>query len=145
MSRKPALAGVVAALAALAAASPPAGQAYVGTWTGTVTRPGAETGTWPVAMELGPLVGSIRFPTLRCGGSLTRIRAGSSPVFSELLEYGRERCVTGLRVRVSAVTATTLLWEEINAGGEVRAYGTLTRTNLPPSTAGGSGTSPGRE
>jgi hypothetical protein len=134
MRRKPVLAGVVAAIAALAAASPPAGQAYVGTWTGTASRPGAGTGTWPVVMELGPQVGSIRFPTLRCGGSLSRVRAGSSPIFREVLEYGRERCVTGLRVRISAVTATTLSWEEVTAGGEVLAHGTLTRSDPPTGT-----------
>jgi len=138
MSRKPGLAGVAAAIAALAAAaSPLAGQAYVGTWTGTATQAGAGAGTWPVVMELGPLVGSIRYPTRRCGGSLSRIRAGSSPIFRELLEFGRERCDTGLRVRISAVTATTLAWEETSAGGEVLARGTLTRSDPPPRSADG--------
>lgn len=133
-------AALLAAALALAAAAPVGAQAYVGRWMGTVTQAGTEVATWSVVMDLGPLGGSIRFPTRECGGSLSRLRAGASPIFGELLEYGRDRCTTGLRVRLSEVTATSLSWEEIDAGGTVQASGTLTRTGPPPrnaETAGG--------
>jgi hypothetical protein len=120
----------------LSAVSPLGAQAYAGTWTGTATQPGGEITTWSVAMELGASGGRIRFPSLGCGGSLAPAGGGeSSPVFRELLEYGQDRCLGGLSVRLSAIGPTSLRWEEIDGGGAVLASATLTRSGPPPRSA----------
>ncbi|MDB4948015.1 MAG: hypothetical protein JWM27_664 [Gemmatimonadetes bacterium] len=120
-----------AAVAALLAAVPCHlnGQ-LTGRWEGTASQPNSRAGTFPVVMVLDRNGGRIDFPSLGCGGTLTPAAgsAAATILFSENLDYGRDKCVLGLRVRVSRSGSGTVSWAEVDANGAALSWATLTRT-----------------
>lgn len=107
-------------------------QSYYGTWRGSATQPGANITNWTVAMKLSKESSTVDFPSLGCGGTLVYTgKNGNAFIFREALSYGISKCMAGLSVRFSLTSATTMHWEEIDAGGTALAYGTLTRDPLP--------------
>lgn len=96
------LAITVAALSALAAScaswrdgSP---LALAGTWEGMgVQVPSEDGAAWPLRMTLNPRGdGVIAYPTLHCGGSLTRLRSiGNTVMYREVITFGAETCIEG--------------------------------------------------
>jgi hypothetical protein len=103
---------------------------FTGRWEGTASQPGSQTGTFSVVMVLERGGGHIDFPSLGCGGTLAPVGGGGSgtALYYENLEYGRDKCVQGLRVRLSRSGAGTVSWAEVDGSGSALSYATLTRT-----------------
>jgi hypothetical protein len=83
------------------AAAASASEALTGTWTGSgnETRDGAESTSYPVVMRISEGGGSIDYPSLGCGGSLTALSAsGEEARFREHITYGE--CVDGGTIEV---------------------------------------------
>ena len=77
-------------------AAPAVGQDPSGVWTGIVDQPGSRAGTYPVRMTLDSASGgSIDYPSLGCGGSLSGGGGGGDYTYAERITYGRDRCVDG--------------------------------------------------
>jgi len=73
-------------------------EALAGSWEGMgVQVPSDGEAAWPLRMVLtrgGD--GSIDYPTLSCGGSLTRLRSiGNTVVYREVITHGAETCIEG--------------------------------------------------
>jgi hypothetical protein len=93
--------GVLLLAACIVAVLQPAGpasaqEAVVGTWTGLglqVFRDGRTT-TWTIRMRINADGnGTIDYPSLSCGGTLTRLRSsGEITEYREQLNYGLEKC-----------------------------------------------------
>ena len=73
-------------------------QALLGVWTGTGVQSNraGKTSTWTIQMTMAsPDQGTIEYPSLNCGGTLTFIRAvGDFREYREQLTHGMERCAT---------------------------------------------------
>ena len=81
-----------------------------GTWRGTGHQtPAAASGSdYPVVMTISAGGGSIDYPSLNCGGSLTRLSGGgTSAQFRENITYGR--CIDGGTISVNLVNGR-LAW-----------------------------------
>jgi len=66
-----------------------------GTWTGSGHQsPAGQTSDYPIVMTIGEDGGSIQYPSLSCGGSLTRLSSDStSAQYRETITYGQ--CING--------------------------------------------------
>src|SRR5262249_3107424 len=98
-----------------------------GIWRGTVVQKDPDA-RYPVEMEVkAPEGGSIRYPTLRCGGTgqVSKVD-GNPPVlpYREHIAYGN--CVDGGTIHVY-VGGDRIGWRWTGPGPTV--YGTLTREN----------------
>jgi hypothetical protein len=74
----------------------------VGTWQGVGHQtPAGKTGSdYPVVMNIGGNGGSIDYPSLKCGGSLTRLSgSATSAQYREHITYGN--CLDGGTVSVN--------------------------------------------
>lgn len=72
--------------------------AMAGTWVGEgVQTPVEPDSRWPLRVVLNPAGdGAIAYPTLGCGGPLTRLRSiGNTVVYREVITYGADTCVVG--------------------------------------------------
>lgn len=125
----------------------PAGEALLpiefgGTWTGTVqqyenTEQGALEETYPVELSLtsgavGPLVGSIDYPTLGCGGELSwldmtedSITLGESIAYDDTSDGNA--CADGASMILRFVDDQTLAWEWFWPDGTLEAEATLAK------------------
>jgi hypothetical protein len=114
-------------------------QAMAGTWEGLgVQAPVAGQESWPVRITLDARGdGAIAYPTLECGGPLTRLRSiGNTVVYREVIAYGAERCMAGGTVTVVADRGK-LFWYwtgEATEEPEVAAAAVLTRAAAPVAT-----------
>ena len=91
-----------------------------GTWRGTghQTPAGPGGADYPVVMVIGAGGGSIDYPSLSCGGSLTRLSGGAtSAQFRESITYGR--CVNGGTISVNLVNGR-LAWTWTGQEGGTR-------------------------
>lgn len=69
-----------------------------GTWVGSGHQsPAGDAGAdWSIAMTIGDGSGSIDYPSLGCGGSLSQTsRDDSSAEFHESITYGQDKCIDG--------------------------------------------------
>lgn len=112
--------------------APPARLA--GTWEGTgVQSPaGVDAETWPMKLVLDASGdGAVSYPTLGCGGPLTRIgRRGETIRFNEVITYGMDKCVKGGTVTL-VPAGGKLFWYwtgENSEDPEMTAAAVLTRT-----------------
>lgn len=146
--KKAFVAGVcLALLSAAVFASTTDEAAPLGEWSGTVTQiyQDGSQGSYPTTMTIsssdGKLGGVIRYPSLKCGGSLTFIRrvAGTGDYeFRETIEDGKDRCVDGGFVRVNFVKALddtidpdNLTWAWYFPDGRFGAIALLSRAKTP--------------
>jgi hypothetical protein len=78
-------------------------QAVAGTWEGMgVQTPDSDAPRWPLRVVLDVRGGgTIAYPTLQCGGTLTRLRSlGHTVVYREIITYGADTCIEGGTVTV---------------------------------------------
>jgi hypothetical protein len=87
-----------------------------GRWSGTVQQSGADP--YSVTMELSGSQGSVDYPQLGCGGTLTMISSGGSSFsYRESITYGQKKCIDGGIIRVTADSSgTTLDWNWSGSG-----------------------------
>lgn len=115
----------------------PAADPIVGTWKGTVDQPGH--GSYEATMTLdSPGGGTIDYPSLNCGGSLSGNGSGGVYQYRETISYGGvnsegKGCITGGDIRV-VLQGDGLFWEW-NGSYESENYyvsGKLYRTGPEP-------------
>jgi len=109
---------LIAAAAALLLGVAPAGAAdqLTGVWRGTGTQsPPGRDPEWTIVMTIGDQDGSIEYPSLGCGGTLTQLsRDGKSAEFRETITYGKDRCIDGGTITVSVVNGN-LSWSYVGS------------------------------
>jgi hypothetical protein len=105
--------GVAAVIAALALPVALSAQTSALTWTGLGLQAGTggAVETWTIRLTLNADgSASIAYPSLNCGGSLTRLRSdGDLTEYRETLTYGLDKCVNLGTVGVLP-RAGTLIW-----------------------------------
>jgi hypothetical protein len=80
----------------VAAGPPPNRKAFAGTWRGPVDQPGSQPYSMVMKLRLrnGKLSGSVDYPELGCGGTLTEGSAVPGGIMlNERLTYGVDTCV----------------------------------------------------
>ena len=90
-----------------------------GTWRGMghQTPAGSSGADWSIAMTIGANGGSIDYPSLGCGGSLSQLsRTDTSAQFRESISYGREKCIDGGTITVRYENGQ-LAWTWIGSQG----------------------------
>ncbi|NQU65826.1 MAG: ankyrin repeat domain-containing protein, partial [SAR324 cluster bacterium] len=82
--------------------------------------------------------GSIIYPDLACGGSLWSMgTANQDLIFREKIEYGKQRCVDGGKIRLSRISPEKLIWEWYNKKGIYGVGATLKKLSLKQNNAPG--------
>jgi hypothetical protein len=120
-------------------AAPAASQDPSGVWTGIVSQPGSKSGTYPMRMTLNSASGgSIDYPSLGCGGSLSGGGSAGDYTYTERITYGRERCIDGGTIHL-VLSGEQAYWEWTGSGEFASAR--LRRTSGGP--GGGPSTGPG--
>ena len=93
----------------------------IGTWSGSGHQSGGNTESmdYSVVMRIAQDGGSIDYPSLSCGGSLTQLSSsGTSAQFQEHITYGD--CVDGGAITVNLVNGK-LAWTWVGSGINVIA------------------------
>ncbi|MBT5031625.1 MAG: hypothetical protein HOM55_04945 [Proteobacteria bacterium] len=102
-----------------------------GSWQGQVSE--SEIGSYVVAVTISPdgRSGSVEYRQYPCGGSLNRISgSGAQATYSEQLNFGVEKCMAGLTVRLTYQGPNTIYFEEI-LDGQAGVYGALNQVGGP--------------
>lgn len=135
------LGGLIFSLMGPAAAF--AGDPVVGTWRGTVDQPG--WGSYEAVMTFDSAGGgTVQYPSLNCGGTLSGSGAAGAYNFTESITYGLWTpegggCVTGGSIRmVLEGDAAFWEWRGSHEGKEIYASGKLYREG-PQVTIGNCG------
>jgi len=108
-------------------------RAMAGTWEGTgIQSPADQDPAWPMRIVLNAEGdGAVAYPTLNCGGPLTRVGPGrGGVVYREVITYGAEACITGGTVTLVPANGKLFwYWTGENSNDpEVNASAVLTRT-----------------
>jgi len=134
---------LAAAVAVLVSAAAPALAAdpLVGVWQGVGRQtPVGSHPDWTIVMTINANGGSIEYPSLSCGGTLTQLsRDGASAQFHETITHGQSECIDGGTVIVKLVNGK-LLWSWTGAfyGTQYNASADVTAELVPrPSAVGG--------
>jgi hypothetical protein len=102
-----------------------------GTWRGTAHQipAGAAGSNWSMLMTIDGETGSIRYPSLHCGGTLTFLSGGtSSAQYRESITYGESACITGGVITASYSSGQLAWsWSGQSGGQAVSAVALLTR------------------
>ena len=79
-------------------------------------------------MTIGAVDGTIDYPSLGCGGKLTRIsRDAASAQFHETISYGQSHCIDGGTVTVRLAKGALLwVWTGAAGGTQYRASAEIT-------------------
>jgi hypothetical protein len=80
-----------------AAGKPADRKAFAGTWRGPVDQPGSQAYSMVMTLRLrnGKLSGSVEYPELRCGGTLTEgPQVPGGITLTERITYGGDTCVS---------------------------------------------------
>ncbi len=107
--------------------------AMAGTWEGTgIQSPAEQDPAWPMRVVLNAQGdGAVAYPTLDCGGALTRVGPGrGGVVYREVITYGADNCIKGGTVTLVPANGK-LFWYwtgEHSEDPEVNASAVLTRT-----------------
>jgi hypothetical protein len=81
--------------------SPAFAEGVGGTLAGSVTQ-SDNNATYAVDMELYGSRGSINYPSLRCGGTISFVRAaGGTFWYQESITYGTDKCINGGMIQIS--------------------------------------------
>lgn len=102
-----------------------------GLWRGTGHQSPAGTAgaDWSIAMTIGDGGGSIQYPSLNCGGSLTQIsRDATSAQYLETITFGQKACINGGTITVRYVNGNLAwTWFGQSGGKQYNAIAVLTR------------------
>jgi hypothetical protein len=105
-----------------------------GVWHGTGTQyPPGRDPDWTIVMTINDHGGSIDYPSLSCGGTLTQLsRDANSAQFRETIVYGQQRCVDGGTITVRLVNGK-LTWSYTGSanGKQFTANAKVTATLIP--------------
>jgi hypothetical protein len=107
--------------------------ALAGTWEGTgIQSPADDNPSWPMRLVLDAGGdGVVSYPSLNCGGTLTRVGPGrGGVVYREVITQGVETCISGGTVTLAPANGK-LFWYwtgENSDDPEVNASAVLTRT-----------------
>ena len=103
----------------------------VGVWSGMGHQSPAGTAgaDWSIAMTIAAGGGSIQYPSLSCGGTLTQLfRDATSAQFRESITYGREKCIDGGTITVRLFNGKlSWTWFGQSRGKQYNAIAVLTR------------------
>lgn len=110
------------------------GGGVVGQWSGRVTQygPGPHTLSYDVQMKVtgstpGEVAGTIRYPSLSCGGQLQLSSAQDTRfVYRERITFGRKECFDGGTI-FATVSGDSMSWRWVARGSEV--LGVLSRSD----------------
>jgi hypothetical protein len=104
--------------------------AFGGVWDGGVTQQGSSTPSRTLVSlnggRIGSVVGTIAYPSLRCGGELWLVSAApDSMQLGEVILYGQDKCNSRalLTIGRDKVGGLTMVWRDITGAGSAR--GTL--------------------
>jgi hypothetical protein len=101
-----------------------------GTWRGNghQSPAGAQGADWAIAMTITDGGGSIQYPSLNCGGSLTQLsRDATSAQYRETITYGTG-CVTGGEITVRYFRGKLAwTWMGSDSNRAINAIAVLTR------------------
>ena len=98
-------------------------QTLSGQWCGWAvqTGPGDHRTEWSANLSLKGPTGSMEYPSLDCGGTLTfEGTNGNVHLYRERIDYGRDRCLDGGLVGVEPV-GTSMRWEWTGSGARATA------------------------
>jgi hypothetical protein len=102
-----------------------------GTWRGTGHQSPAGTAgaDWTIAMTIGDSGGSIQYPSLSCGGSLTQIsRDALSAQYRETITFGKNACIDRGTITVRYFNGNlSWTWIGQSGGKQYNAIAVLTR------------------
>ena len=110
-------------LVCLLASAPAGAQTLSGQWCGWAvqTGPGDNRTEWSAILILKGPTGSMEYPSLACGGTLTfEGTNGNVHLYRERIDYGRDRCLDGGLVGVEPV-GTSMRWEWSGSGAKATA------------------------
>lgn len=110
-------------LVCLLASAPAEAQTLSGQWCGWAeqTGPGDRRTEWSAILSLKGPTGSMEYPSLDCGGTLTfEGTDGNIHLYRERIAYGRDRCLDGGLVGVEPV-GTSIRWEWTGSGARATA------------------------
>ena len=99
--------------------------AWLGVWVGEAIQDNSSL--WPLRATFGKTEVKVDYPLFPCGGSLElkSVHRGDSvisAVFTERLEYGKDKCLDGGQVTISQRADTFSLiykWEGYYSGGKL--------------------------
>ena len=102
-----------------------------GVWRGTghQSPAGKQGSDWSIVMTIGNGGGSIEYPSLSCGGTLTQIsRDATSAQFRESITHGRTACIDGGTITARLVNGKLAwTWFGQSRGKQYNAIAVLTR------------------
>ena len=106
-----------------------------GSWSGDVTQ-SDNNHTYSVEMELYGSAGSIKYPSLNCGGKLQFLRKdGKTFFYQENITYGKKQCIDGGTIQISPspfgyLNSWNWRWDGsgISARGVLKGNGTENKT-----------------
>ena len=110
-------------LACLLASAPAGAQTLSGQWCGWAVQigPGDNRTEWSAILILKGPTGSMEYPSLHCGGTLTfEGTNGNVHLYRERIDYGRDRCLDGGLVGVEPA-GTSMRWEWSGSGTRATA------------------------
>jgi hypothetical protein len=97
-----------------------------GSWSGHVTQSNNNE-SYDVEMELYGTNGSIKYPTLHCGGTLSLISAnGGTYSYREHITFGTNKCYDGGTIRMNLVNPNDpTRWDWVWQGNGISVSGIL--------------------
>jgi hypothetical protein len=102
-----------------------------GVWRGTGHQtPAGDAGAdWTILMTIGESGGSIQYPSLSCGGTLTQIsRDATSAQYLETITFGQNACINGGTITVRHANGNLAwTWFGQSRGKQYNAIAVLTR------------------
>ena len=102
-----------------------------GVWRGNghQSPAGSQGADWSIVMTVAASGGSIQYPSLACGGSLTQLsRDATSAQFRESITYGQKACIDGGTITARLVNGQlSWTWFGQSNGQQYNAIAVLTR------------------
>jgi len=118
-------------LAATAQAAPLFTSTHAGNWRGVGIQ--SDGSDWDMQVTLGPTLGTVRYPNLRCGGAwqYVDVRSGSLSGI-ETIDYGLENCVETGQVYLETFGENQIFFMWCGAEDGVSAVAVLERDGFFP-------------
>jgi hypothetical protein len=117
------------AVAVVPPPAPPKAATMDGLWQGTLHQNPAATSVYPVELTMRGGNGTVAYPTLGCGGSLTPISGDATRmIVRERLTYGHAKCIDGGEITLQLLDERlAFTWSGAHLGMAEVATGVLSR------------------